>query len=82
MFFYILHLYVIHLLAVMVAAWRREPVGWLFHGAIFGDTPPGYGYNLPFVYLMWTAAVVILYLPCRWFAELKKQRSDWWLSYL
>jgi len=82
MFFYILHLYVIHLLAVMVAAWRREPVGWLFHGAIFGDTPPGYGYNLPFVYLMWITAVVILYLPCRWFAELKKQRSDWWLSYL
>ena len=82
MFFYILHLYVIHWLAVAVAALRGESVGWLFHGAFFGDTPAGYGYNLPFVYLMWITAVLILYLPCRWFAELKKRRRDWWLSYL
>jgi len=57
-------------------------VGWLFHGAIFGDTPAGYGYDLPFVYFMWITAVVILYFPCRWFANLKKTRHDWWLSYL
>jgi uncharacterized membrane protein len=82
MFFYILHLYTIHLLAVAVAALRGEPVGWLFHGAIFGDTPPGYGYNLPFVYLMWIVAVALLYFPCRWFAHLKQTRHDWWLSYL
>lgn len=82
MFFYILHLYVIHMLAVTVAALRGQPVGWLFHGAIFGDTPAGYGYNLPFVYLMWITAILLLYLPCRWFAELKKRKSKWWLSYL
>ena len=82
MFFYVLHLYVIHWLAVGVAALRGQSVRWLFHGAFFGDTPVGYGYNLPFVYLMWMAAVLILYLPCRWFAEFKKHRRDWWLSYL
>jgi uncharacterized membrane protein len=82
MFFYVLHLYVIHWLAVAVAALRHEPVGWLFHGAFFGETPAGYGYNLPFVYLMWITAVGILYFPCRWFAELKKRRREWWLSYL
>lgn len=82
MFFYVLHLYVIHLLAVIVAALHGEPIGWLFHGAIFGDTPPGYGYNLPFVYLMWIAALALLYFPCRWFAHLKQARHDWWLSYL
>ncbi len=82
MFFYILHLYVIHWLAVAVAALRHEPVGWLFHGAFFGETPAGYGYNLPFVYLMWITAVAILYVPCRWFAELKMRRREWWLSYL
>lgn len=82
MFFYILHLYLIHWLAVLVAALRHQPVDWLFHGAIFGDTPDGYGYNLPVVYLMWITAIVILYFPCRWFAELKRRRKDWWLSYL
>lgn len=82
MFFYILHLYVIHGLAVGVAVLRHEPVGWLFHGAFFGETPEGYGYNLPFVYLMWITALGVLYFPCVWFAELKKRRRDWWLSYL
>ena len=82
MFFYILHLYLIHVLAVVVAALRGQSVSWLFHGAIFGDTPAGYGYGLPFVYCIWITAVVILYFPCRWFAALKKTRYDWWLSYL
>jgi uncharacterized membrane protein len=82
MFFYVLHLCLIHLLAVAVAAVRGGPVAWLFHGAIFGDPPAGYGYNLPFVYLMWATAIAILHLPCRWFAELKQRRKDWWLSYL
>jgi uncharacterized membrane protein len=82
MFFYILHLYLIHCLAIAVAALRGQSVGWLFRGAIFGDTPAGYGYNLPFVYLVWIAVVVLLYFPCRWFAEVKKRRREWWLSYL
>jgi len=82
MFFYVLHLYLIHGLAIVVAALHRKPVGWLFHGAIFGDTPAGYGYNLAFVYFMWMTAVVILYLPCRWFADLKQRQRAWWLSYL
>ncbi|MGC2194653.1 MAG: heparan-alpha-glucosaminide N-acetyltransferase domain-containing protein [Terriglobales bacterium] len=82
MFFYVLHLYLIHGLAIVVAGLRGQSVGWLFHGAIFGDAPAGYGYSLPFVYLMWITAVVLLYLPCRWFAEVKKRRQEWWLSYL
>jgi uncharacterized membrane protein len=82
MFFYILHLYVIHLLAVAMAALQHQPVGWLFHGAFLAGSPDGYGYNLPFTYLMWITAVAILYLPCRWFAALKQRRKDWWLSYL
>ncbi len=82
MFFYVLHIYLIHSLAVVVAALHHESVRWLFHGAFFGETPDGYGYNLPFVYLMWMIAVTLLYLPCRWFAELKQRRKNWWLSYL
>jgi uncharacterized membrane protein len=82
MFFYVLHLYVIHSLAILVSALRGEPLHWLLHGGIFAETPPGYGYDLAFVYLMWITALLLLYLPCRWFAELKRRRKDWWLSYL
>jgi uncharacterized membrane protein len=82
MFYYLLHLYLIHVLAIVVAVLFRQPVAWLFHGAVFGNTPEEYGHGLPFVYLMWITTVVILYLPCRWWAGLKQRRKDWWLSYL
>jgi hypothetical protein len=33
------------------------------------------------VYLIWVGVVLLLYQPCRWFAEVKRQRRDSWLSY-
>ena len=82
MFFYILHLYLIHLLAVLVAVVFHQPLDWLFHGGFMFGAPDGWGYGLPFVYLMWITAVVILYFPCRWFEGVKQRRKDWWLSYI
>lgn len=83
MFYYILHLYLIHALAVVVAMLFHQPYAWLLHGGFFlNDIPDGYGHNLPFIYLIWISAVVILYSPCRWWAGLKQRRKDWWLSYL
>ena len=43
---------------------------------------PWFGFDLPFVYLMWIAAIVILFPACQWFADLKRRRRDKWLSYL
>ena len=82
LFYYILHLYLIHLLAAAMAVIFHQPVAWLLHGAFFFGTPDGYGHHLYFIYLMWITAVVILYWPCRWWAGLKQRRKDWWLSYL
>jgi uncharacterized membrane protein len=83
LFYYILHLYLIHGLAIVVALLFHQPAAWLLHGAFFlNRIPSGYGHNLPFIYLMWITAVVILYFPCRWFMAVKKRRKDWWLSYL
>ena len=81
MFFYILHLYLIHSLAVLVAAVSHQPVAWLLHGSFFG-APDDWGYNLPFVYLMWITVIVILYFSCRWYEGVKQNRKDWWLSYI
>ena len=44
--------------------------------------PPGWGYSLPGVYLVWALVVIAMYPLCRWFAALKQRRSDAWLSYL
>jgi uncharacterized membrane protein len=82
LFFYILHLYLIHSMAVLMAVLFKQPVDWLFHGGFMFGAPDGWGFNLPFVYLMWITAVVILYFPCRWFEGVKQRRKDWWLSYL
>jgi uncharacterized membrane protein len=81
LFFYLLQWPVVHLLAILNAMARGEPVGWFFKDAPF-NPPPGYGYGLGMVYLMWAVAVLLLYFPCRWFAEVKRRRRDAWLSYL
>jgi hypothetical protein len=51
-------------------------------GGLMGGALPGAGFSLPVVYCIWLAAILILYLPCRWFSQLKARRRDWWLSYL
>jgi len=82
MFYYILHILLIHVMAIIVAFAFHQPVIWLLKGGIFNGTPPGYGHGLPFIYLIWIAVVAILYLPCKWFADFKTRRKDWWLSYI
>jgi uncharacterized membrane protein len=82
-FYYILHIYLIHMAALLVTAyeglnWRH----WLIPGAVFISHLPGWGFSLWGVYLVWFLAVALLYYPCRWFSRLKARRRDWWLSYL
>ena len=78
MFYYLLHAPLIHALAVAIAwANGQGPLG-SFLGA---GQAPGYGYSLGVVYALWILVVFILYFPCRWFADLKRRRSDIWLSY-
>lgn len=80
LFYYVLHLYLIHALAVAFAIVRYGPrVKEAFAG---GQLPPGYGYPLWVVYAVWLGVVAALYLPTRWFADLKRRRRDPWLSYL
>jgi hypothetical protein len=44
--------------------------------------PEGYGHGLPLIYVIWFLIMVILYFPCAWFAEFRRRRTKWWLSYL
>jgi len=82
MFYYVLHILLIHVMSLVVALAFQQPAKWLIRGFFVNQTPSGYGHGLPFIYLIWLLAVAILYLPCKWFSELKARRKDWWLSYI
>lgn len=79
LFYYVLHLYLIHALALSLAAARH---GSRLGEAFVGGAPPYFVYGLPTVYAVWIGVAAALYLPCRWFAGLKRRRRDAWLSYL
>ena len=84
-FFYLLHIPLIHALALLVSWIRSGEVSpWLFTNHPMGNPPPpdGYTWSLPLLYLVWAAAILILFYACRWFAGLKARRSEWWLGYL
>jgi len=84
-FFYVLHIPLIHALALIVSKLRLGYVSpWLFANHPMGnpEPPDGYTWSLPLLYLVWAIAIVLLYFACRWFANLKSRRSDWWLKYL
>jgi uncharacterized membrane protein len=79
-FYYILHIYLIHLSQVIVAVSMGFTKEDLIHA--FQGSPGNWGFNLFIVYLVWITVVAMLYLPCRWFMKTKERRKDWWLSYL
>ena len=81
LFFYVLHIFVAHAVAVVLALvqggeLRRIPV--VSNPELI---PAWYGVSLPGVYLAWAFVVGVMYVPCRWYAGLKARRSDWWLRY-
>jgi uncharacterized membrane protein len=79
LFYYLLHFYLLQVLAVAFAIARY---GRNVTNVFAGGLPPGYGYRLWVVYLVWAGVVLLLYRPCRRWAELKRRSRSPWLSYL
>jgi uncharacterized membrane protein len=81
--FYVLHLYVIHFAAILLAYASHQPVAWLWKGSFWmNEVPDGYGHGLVTVYAMWIVVLTALYFPCAWFAGYRRRhKSQWWLSY-
>jgi uncharacterized membrane protein len=84
LFFYIGQWIAVHILATSASYLAGQPIGWHFATILNRPSPnPGnLGFSLWMVYALWILALLLLYPLCRWFAELKRRRRDWWLSYL
>lgn len=85
MFYYLLHIPLIHAAACTVSLVREGHIDkWLFanHPVAVGPAPAGYMWSLGLLYLVYAICVTLLYFPCRWFADLRARRKSKWLSYL
>ncbi len=87
LFYFLVHISVVHGLTIPFALVRYGKAGFLFSPlpSLGGSPqlyPPDYGFPLWVVYLVWLLVVLLMYPLCVWFARLKERREDWWLSYL
>jgi uncharacterized membrane protein len=88
LFYFVLHLYVIHVFLVL-ASWLRY--GAAANSFIFNPTPSmggpaqlfpaNFGWSLTTVYLLWIVLLALLYPLCRWFARVKSERPTSFLAY-
>jgi uncharacterized membrane protein len=85
LFFYIVHIYVVHIVALFAAVLTGHPAShmvfdrWITNSAKL----TGYGFSLGVVYLIWILVIVVLYPLCKWYEQYKRNNKDKvWLSYL
>lgn len=86
MFYYLLHLFLIHLVAMILFFARGNTMEKAIAGKAnspFYFVLPGEGYSLPVVYLIWICIVALLYPLCKAYDRYKTNHKEkWWLSYL
>jgi uncharacterized membrane protein len=86
LFFYLAHILLIHLLAVIAAVVPGHKVLDMVLSGAVNDQPElkAYGFSLIFVYLAWIGLLLILYPVCKRYDRYKRAHlaSIWWLSYL
>lgn len=79
LFYYILHLYIIHLTCMVIYLASGYHFSDAFSGTMSFRSP---GFSLPIVYLIWLGVVIICYPLCKRYDHYKTTHRYWWLSYL
>lgn len=85
LFYYVLHIYFIHLFAMLAAQLTGYKWSDMILSSFPGDIPElrHYGFPLWFVYVAWIILIIILYPLCKWYDKYKTAHKEkWWLSYL
>lgn len=82
-FYYVLHFYLIRAINIIMFFAQGYHTDQISNpNGPFRFQPPGFGFNLGGVYIVWFIVIALLYLPCRWYSKYKKTHKQWWLSYL
>jgi uncharacterized membrane protein len=86
MFYYLIHIPVIHGLAIIAAMLSGHSAGDMVDLTTWVTANPqlkGYGFSLPVVYIVWIVVIVVLYPISRRFDQYKRsnQGKQRWLSY-
>ena len=79
LFYYVLHIPLIHLAAIAISLIRTGAVTpWLFgnHPLEPPEPPDGYRWSLTLLYLVTAVCVGLLYVACRWYAEWRRARTS------
>ena len=86
LFYYLLHLYFIHLFAMLAAVLTGYKWTDMIGFTTWINYMPnlqGYGFGLGTVYLVWIVIVLLLYPLCKWYDRYKaSHKGIWWLGYL
>jgi uncharacterized membrane protein len=83
MFYYLLHIPLIHATALLVWFLRDGSAGATrFHTAPDVFIPPAYRWSLGLLYLVFAIVVAALYPLCRWYAERKATKPAGWMRYI
>jgi hypothetical protein len=72
-FYYVVHLYLIHAIAVSIGLWQGFSVRDMT--VLFLYCPATFGVSLGGVYLVWGATVLTMYPACAWFTRIKARRG-------
>ena len=83
MFYYLLHIPLIHALSLVVWFLRDGAAhGERFATAPYVSIPPGQRWGLGLLYLVWLMVVAILYPLCRWYSGVKARHARSWLRFV
>ena len=82
LFFYLVHLWLIHFSAIFLAFPQYGFKAFILPYLLSSSMPDNYGYDLHHVYFLWLVMLAILYPLCNWFNHYKLKNKHWWLSYL
>jgi hypothetical protein len=82
LFYYVLHLFLIHGLAILVAILMHlDKISEILDGD-WKALSENYGFSMPIVYLIWLGVLCLLYPACLMYHKLKSSRRYNLLSYL
>lgn len=83
LFFYLLHIPLIHLSALLVNMINYgKSLSGFYDTAPYCYLPDEYKWSLPLVYLVFIVNIALLFLACRWYLKINATHPAGWLRYI